>query len=443
MWNFEKYKENTAIITEDGCELTYGQLHILQQTFHDGLDGAGLVCIFCTNTVACLAAYTACIQAHIPVMLEDAGMAENQKLTLVKTFQPDYVYQPDSCGEYELLKCADRGAPPVHPELALLLSTSGTTGSPKHVRISYGNLRANTEAIIHALDIRENGRTITSMELSYSFGLSLINTYLYAGASIVMTRKKVYMPSFWRLMEDCRVTSFSGVPAAYRLFCKLGIENHALPALQVMTQAGGGMEPELWEYMEQFAGERKISFHVMYGQTEATARIACLEPDMMGRKRGSIGRAVGGGSLSLVDEQGNEITVVGEEGEIVYCGPNVSLGYAMNRSDLARGDERQGRLFTGDYGYVDRDGYWYVTGRKDRMWKLSGKRYQLDETERMLERRFGDTFRCLPMGGVLCVQGTADEKDVKQYMKEQFRIHPAQIQYQKGKADVISKNKIG
>lgn len=438
MWNFMQYSSNTAIITDDGCTLTYRQLYSLQDGFFNMLERNTLLLLVCTNTLPSLTAYLCCIEHGIPVMLEDNGIRMENLLSLMEQFEPEYLYLP-SCyvcgknadmlylnhykqtykyGDYIFLKKAGQGSTEIHRDLALLLSTSGSTGSPKHVRISRKNLLCNTETIVNYLDIRSSDCTITSMPMSYSYGLSIINTYLYVGASIVLTEENVYSPTFWKLAVKYRITSFSGVPAVYRLFRRMNIECMQLSSLRVMTQAGGGMDRELWEYMHQYANIHGIHFFVMYGQTEATARISYLSPEQMGRKCGSIGKVIPGGRLFLTDESGEEIIRPYVEGEIGYEGINVSMGYALKREDLSMGNEENRQLHTGDYGYFDAEGYWYVTRRKDRFAKIHGKRLNLDEIGKKLEEKYQRSYFCIQDGEKIMIQGECGSGEILQYASE-------------------------
>lgn len=438
MWNFIRYSSNTAIITDDGCTLTYRQLYNLQDDFFCMIERNTLLLLVCTNTVQSLTAYLCCIEHGIPVMLEDNGIRMENLLSLMEQFEPEYLYLPSHyiCGEkvdmlysnhykqtyksegYILLKRICPGAQEFHGELALLLSTSGSTGSPKHVRVSRENLLCNTETIADYLDIRTSDCTITSMPMSYSYGLSVINTYLFAGASIVLTEKKVFSPAFWKLAVQHGITSFSGVPAVYGLFRRMNMENMELSSLRVMTQAGGGMDRELWEYMHWYARMHGIQFFVMYGQTEATARISYLPPGQMGRKCGSIGKVIPRGRLFLTDECGEEISRPYVEGEIGYEGINVSMGYAVKREDLSLGNERHWQLHTGDYGYFDAEGYWYVTGRKDRFAKIQGKRFNLDEIEKKLEEKYQSPYFCVQDGEKIKIKGKCGSGGILRYASE-------------------------
>ncbi|MET9337281.1 AMP-binding protein [Nonomuraea sp. NPDC003804] len=261
-----------------------------------------------------------------------------------------------------------RAAPDPHPDLAVLLTTSGSTGNPKLVRLSHRAVMANARAIAQALRLTPADVAPTSLPLHYSYGLSVLNSHLAAGATIVLTGASLLERPFWRQLAEHRCTSLAGVPYQYEMLRRLRFDPAAHPALTTLTQAGGRLRPEL---VAEFAA-KVDRFFVMYGQTEATARIAVLPPERLPDKLGSAGVALPGGALGV------------ENGEIVYRGPNVMMGYATSAADLARGDDLGGVLRTGDLGYVDEEGFLFVTGRVKRIAKVYGVRVNLDDVERLL-----------------------------------------------------------
>ncbi len=304
------------------------------------------------SAIAYLAAFRA---GHAVILLE----ADADPTAIIDIYDPRYVISGDQVEVREDAAPAD-----LHPDLRLLLSTSGSTGSPKLVRLTEANVAANAASIAQYLELGPGERAIASLPLSYSYGLSVLNSHVHAGASIAFTPHSVIRPEFWQDVRRHDVTSFAGVPYAYAMLERIGMRDMDLPALRTMTQAGGRLDPEV---ARRFAQQRR--FFVMYGQTEATARIAYVPPQRLADKPGSIGIAIPGGELSI------------EDGELVYRGPNVMMGYATARADLARGDELGGVLRTGDLGHHDDEGFFYVTGRAKRIAKVYGQRINLDEIE--------------------------------------------------------------
>lgn len=224
--------------------------------------------------------------------------------------------------------------------------------------------------------------------MSYTYGLSIINTHLYAGASIIMTEKALMQKEFWQQFKDYQATSFGGVPYTYQMLDKLRFYRMNLPSLRTMTQAGGKLAPELHKKFAEYAAANGKRFFVMYGQTEATARMGYLPYQKAIEKCGSMGIAIPGGKFTLIDGDGNEILEPDVVGELVYEGANVAMGYAQAGPDLAKGDEWNGRLVTGDMAKRDKDGYYYIVGRKKRFLKVFGNRVNLDEMEHMVKVAF-------------------------------------------------------
>ena len=271
-----------------------------------------------------------------------------------------------------------------------MLTTSGSTGSPKLVRQSYKNIEANTKSIVEYLQLNETERAITTLPMNYTYGISIINTHLWVGASIILTEKGLMQKEFWQQMKDFEATSFAGVPYTYEMLDKLRFFRMNLPSLRYMTQAGGKLSPELHHKFAQWAKDCGKKFIVMYGQTEATARMSYLPAEKSLEKYGSMGIAIPNGKFSLIDVNGEEIITPETVGELVYEGANVTLGYAECGLDLAKSDERHGKLITGDMAKFDADGFYYIVGRKKRFLKIYGNRVNLDETERLIKTEFKD-----------------------------------------------------
>jgi len=278
------------------------------------------------------------------------------------------------------------GAAEPHPDLGLLLATSGSTGDPKLVRLSRRAVLANAEAIAQSLDLTGEAVAPTTLPLFYTYGLSVLHSHLVRGATVVLTAEPLVQRPFWEVARRHRITSLAAVPYQYEMLRRLRFDPAAYPGLRTLTQAGGRLRPEL---VGDFAARMAAvggALWVMYGQTEATARIAVLPPEHLADRPGSVGRPVPGGALSVRRDDGTETTAPGVTGEVVYRGPNVMMGYAETAADLARPDELGGVLHTGDVGHLDADGFLYLTGRRKRMGKIFGVRVNLDDIERTAAR---------------------------------------------------------
>jgi acyl-CoA synthetase (AMP-forming)/AMP-acid ligase II len=376
---------------------SYGELHDKVAAAAEVLRGRkALAFCFCRNSLASVVWYLAGVDAGHAVALLDDGLSEEFKSRLIDLYAPDLILG-SSEATVAGLGCSDlydspatflwrrkRAAPhEIGPNLSLLLSTSGSTGSPKFVRLTRGNVVANAESISSALEIHADERAISSLPMHYSYGLSVLNTHLLMGARIVLTNDGLMSPDFWSVVREHECTSFAGVPYSYQMLHRLGIDKLNVPSLKTMTQAGGKLNTELVQRFHETMARRDGRFFVMYGQTEATARIAILPHRCLPEKLGSAGLAIPGGRLHIDAEPG-------QSGELIYTGPNVMMGYANCREDLSLGDVLQGRLATGDLARLDSEGFVYIEGRMKRDAKLFGLRINLDEIESML-RVYGPT----------------------------------------------------
>ncbi|MGV0792747.1 AMP-binding protein [Mycolicibacterium sp. XJ1819] len=296
---------------------------------------------------------------------------------LEQTYAPDVVI--DAHGVHRRHHHHDRR---LHPELALLLSTSGTTGSPKLVRLSRANLLANAAAIAEYLDITETDRAATTLPLSYCYGLSVIHSHLLVGAGLILTDHSVVDGEFWELFRRHRGTSFAGVPYTFDLLERIGFDDMDLPHLRYVTQAGGRMPPERVRRFAETGRRRGFELFVMYGATEATARMAYLPPELALSRPNAIGRPIPGGSFSIEPLDGWADDV----GELVYRGPNVMMGYAHTHADLAMGKTVE-TLRTGDIARRAPDGLFEVVGRSSRFAKMYGLRIDLHRVETALRDR--------------------------------------------------------
>ncbi len=403
MWNLNQFKNNIAVITENGEKITYEQLNKYCRELTDQIGKRCLVFNLCKNEIGSLVGYIGFLNAGIvPVMLK-ADLDDELLSECINTYKPDFLHVPLDIAQkfkdcekvythldYALLKTPYNNVFELNDELALLLTTSGSTGSPKLVRQSYKNIRANTASIIKYLEIDEKERAITTLPMNYTYGISIINTHLMAGASLVLTEKGLMQKEFWQQLKESEATSFGGVPYTYEMLDRLRFFRMQLPFLTTLTQAGGKLAPVLHEKFAKWAQENNKKFVVMYGQTEATARMSYLPPEKAVEKYGSMGIAIPGGKFSLIDVNGIDITEPETVGELVYEGDNVTLGYAENGTDLKKGDERGGKLVTGDMAKFDKDGFFYIVGRKKRFLKIFGNRVNLDETERMIKSNFSN-----------------------------------------------------
>ncbi|MBD5136969.1 MAG: AMP-binding protein [Lachnospiraceae bacterium] len=446
MWDLKQFGNRTAIIDDKGNIITYNELDCIQHQLAGNINKADnnriIIFIICSNTLEAVAAYVSCINNHIVPLMLSSEIKDTALEKLYDTYLPEYIWMPSdriSSGKkvyeymtYKLVKMYDNHTP-INDELALLLSTSGTTGSRKSVRISYENIKINTMQIVKALSINENDRAVTMLPMHYTYGLSVINTHLYAGGSLLLTDKKVFSKSFWDFFNENKGTSISGVAYTYKMLRKLGFEKWEIPYLKKITQAGEKLPLNLYKYLTQIADTRKINFYPMYGQTEATARITIMPEGMAKYKSGSVGLPLDGGIIDIVTENGQRIYEYNKTGKIIYKGLNVAMGYSYTRNELAEGNSLNGVLDTGDYGYIDNEGYLFVEGRKDEYVKVAGNRISLQELEAILEENFKSSEFCVKYeNGKLKIASTfKNSKKVLDYINEITDLNPkmADVKY--------------
>ncbi|MCR5356770.1 MAG: AMP-binding protein [Lachnospiraceae bacterium] len=403
MWKFDENNNNPALIGNNGDRLSYARLGEECRKLTGNIDKRSLVFVLCKNTVGCVVGYAGFINAHIvPVMLNEE-IPEEQLKDLIARYEPPYMWVPSGreigyienstiyeAFGYKLLRtCYDTENIKMYDGLALLLTTSGSTGSPKFVRQSYDNILVNARSIVSYLELDETERPITTLPMNYTYGLSIINSHLLTGATLLLTEYGLMQKGFWEFFREYGATSIAGVPYTYEMLDRLRFFRMDLPTLRYMTQAGGKLLPDLHEKFALYARDKGIRFYIMYGQCEATARMGYLPYQKAVEKKGAMGIAIPGGRFHLIDVNGDTVTEPETVGELVYEGANVTLGYAEKKEDLLKGDERNGVLVTGDMAQFDKDGYYYIVGRKKRFLKIYGNRVNLDEMERKLKAETG------------------------------------------------------
>ena len=455
-WLFPSHRSEHMALWEPatGYTLTYGQLADLVQSWSSvlkSIEPAGkkkLCFLVADNRVEGIAAYLAMLASGLAAALINPDLHPSLFADLVERYTPEIIAYPTPWkgaaaipagyvkhqrGEGMSICCRPVGnVPDIHPDLALLLTTSGSTGSPKFVRLTTGNLAANAQAIAEYLGLTAEDRPITSLPLFYSYGLSVVNSHLAAGATVVCTTASVMAKEFWDTFRQCQCTSLAGVPSMYQMLRRLRFERMYLPSLHTLTQAGGGLDVETKKYILETCRPHGRRFFVMYGQTEATARIAYVPPDRLPDKLDSIGQPIPGGSIALFDGE-RKITSEREQGEIVYSGPNVMLGYATSRACLSRGNELHGVLRTGDLACRDEEGFLYLTGRLSRFIKVFGHRINLDDVEEIVRRQFQFPVACVGQNDLLMVACQADGlageilSEVASFLKSTLNLHPRAI----------------
>lgn len=400
MFNLRKFSNNVALVTDKGETLKYGELQNTVDDFYNHVPQKGLVFCLCENKIASFIGYVACIDKGLPLLLLNATKNSELLQKLLNIYQPEYIWLPSKrmtdvngliiykYNNYVLLSMKYIKEIPqrtIYPELSLCLTTSGSTGSPKLVRLSYDNVKSNALSIAEYLHIDYNERPVTSLPMYYSFGISVLNSHLIKGATILLTNKSILQKEFWDFVKEQKATSIAGVPYTYEILLRLKFFQMKLPFLRTMIQAGGKLNAKIVAEYVAKSGAVGKKFIVMYGQTEASPRMSYLPWNDAKDRPNSIGIPIPGGQFTLMDVNDKVINEPNKDGELVYYGKNVSLGYAENRADLTKGDENHGVLHTGDIAHKDTEGFYYITGRIKRFVKLYGNRVNLDATEQLLK----------------------------------------------------------
>jgi len=406
--NLRSRQDTAAVIDHDaGTILTYAALHLQVQNAAEQLCGPrrSLVMLFSNNDTASIVCYLAALEAQQAVFLSPMGIHQASAQALLDAYRPELVLcrtdaapvdvapgyeQAGLVHGYRLLRRCECADEPPHPALGLVLSTSASTGSPKAVRLSLTSLSACADQVAEALALGDADRSLLCLPLSYVYGLSVLNSSLHAGAAVVLVKGSSADRAYYAKLASAGVTTIPAVSQIFEHWRRLRVEAALLPKLTRLTHSGNALDPELFAWIYEHVARRGTRLYLMYGQTEACGRIAVLPPESLPDRHRSVGRALRGGSLSI-----------SERGEIVYRGPGVMLGYAGTREELTLGDTLQGALHTGDLGYLDREGYLFITGRASRHCKVFGHRVNLDDVEGFARRE--RPVAAIETGGVIAI----------------------------------------
>lgn len=446
----DKYDSNACLIDENNKVFSYKDVLDISKKTSKYLKERSLIFVLAQNHIEFVTSYIGFFAKGLVQMLIDPKIEVNLFKNLVENYLPSYIFLPSSkkidfknyenfldLKNHKILKIKKKVNYSINMDLALMLSTSGSTGSKKFVRLSYENINDNTKNIVRYLNIKENHRTVTTMPPHYTYGLSIINTHLYTGASIFVTNTKVVEKNFWKFFKEQKITSFGGVPYFYEIIKKLNFNKMHFTNLKYFTQAGGPLNRELTKYFIDYAKKNNTDFIIMYGQAEATSRMAYLPYEILKKKIGSIGMPIPGGKIRLQNEKSNN----DKKGEIIYEGKNVSMGYSTNHKDLKKGDENKGILRTGDLAVKDKNGYLFITGRKSRNVKLFGHRVNLDEVEKILQKK-GYNCLCLGVDNKITIfsKDRKNVKEIPQFLSKVMNIHSACFKFIYIKSFPLSSN---
>jgi hypothetical protein len=375
--NLSRFADNTLLVTEEGLTFSYADVVRRGEIILSGIAERPLIFLCAANSVDMVACYIHCLQRHWPVVLTAAQDQElfDRQVTL---YDPSVILHPDADGVKVEIR-HDRSIN-MHEDLCVLLSTSGSTGSPKMVKLSVENIDSNAHSIAEYLALTQHDRGVTALKFNYSYGMSVINSALATGGSLLVTERAVTDEAFWDGFIEQACTNFPGVPYSFEMLARMGDRLAHCSALRFMTQAGGKLAPELVQKLAALGKEQGWQFFVMYGQTEASPRIAYLPPELACKYPAAIGRAIPGGAIDIVGSDGNALQAPGAEGELRYKGPNIFIGYAENQAGLA-GSQTYDCLMTGDIARWNEAGLIEIVGRSSRFVKPFGLRVNLADVE--------------------------------------------------------------
>lgn len=429
--NIEKHHSKIAFIDNNFKEYNYSYVIQCVEKFRKCIQNKSLILMIGSNQAASALGYVSFLKLNHTLILLDESFSNEYIKKLIKIYKPEYIYGEEQrlkqfnskdyelkCLNFILIKTEYKKDNKINKKNLLLISTSGSTNNPKLVRLSNINISDNTKKIINYLKIDSSHKTITTMPFGYSYGLSIINSHIESGGIVVFNKKSVFEKVFWSTVKEYKITSFGGVPSFYELLKKLKFDKNFSPDLKYLTQAGGKLNDE---HISYFSKINNLKFYQMYGQAEASPRIAYLDPKKNLKKPGSIGKPLKG--YKLIIKKSISLKKTDMNRELVLHGKNVCLGYANKKKDLSKGDENKGKIFTGDLGYKDKQGYFYITGRKKRISKIFGVRVNLDDVEFLLNK-YKYSSKCITSNDYLIVEikDNFEENKIKKIIYENYSI---------------------
>jgi long-chain acyl-CoA synthetase len=437
--NLNKFNNNDALIMENNEIINYKNLIKFSDKISQKIKTRQLAFLVCGNNLESISGYISLLKTNCAIALLDEKQSFDNLTNLINIYKPNIIFiKKDkihiegyklllSFKNFNLLQSKNDFKHDLNDKLSLLISTSGSTGSSKQVRISHENLKENTKSIAKYLSINEDDNCITTLPMSYVYGLSLINTHIYTGGTIVLNEHSVIDKKFWASLKKNKVTNFGGVPYTYQILDRINFYKNDLRHIKYLTQAGGKLDEQLNKKIISNLRKKNKNFFVMYGATEATARMTFLPPKFSSKKIGSIGIPIPGGKLWLEDKKNKKIKKNNQSGELVYSGKNVCLGYANNIDDLSKDDSNNGIFKTGDIAWKDKDNYYFIAGRKDRYIKIHGNRINLEELEKNI-LKFKIQSMCKATSDnkiTIFIQNSKAEKKLKKVINNFTSLHPS------------------
>ena len=434
------FSDRVALFGSNSQSISFNQLCSYSDESVEQIPVNSIVFLLCQNDSESIFFYIGMLRKGIIPLLLAHDMTRENLSRLIDAFKPNYVvgntehiclefpeYPSVEFQNYSILHLNPQKQK-IDPALALLLTTSGSTGSPTLVCLSNENLVENAKAIISGLQITPEARAITTLPMHYSYGLSIINTHLVSGASLVLNNSSVADRAFWDLTERHAPNSLGGVPYTYELLTRFSSDFFASKTIRTFTQAGGKLDPKLVTKMIQYCEKIGARFFVMYGQTEATARMSIATVEDLNHDPSTVGRPLADTEFEIRDENDRPILDSGVQGELIFQGKNVSLGIAENIEELQQVSSNNRYLRTGDIAHFDDKGLFYIDGRLKRFAKLFGHRVNLQDVELFLNTRsvnsvafsFQDVM-------VIATEGEVISDDIRMKLAAHLKTHSSAI----------------
>lgn len=398
--NLEKIESNRIAIVDDFRSITYGELVEEANIFASNFKKSDLVFQIADNSIDAFVAHYGLVNNGIVSLILSHEINEELLQNLIEIYSPNYIVTGNTesnitFSNYKSMQTGNYIVYSLHSELIsinsqveFLMSTSGSTGSPKLVKYKKGNLTTNAINVSDSFEWTENEVSLCSLPLNYTMGLNVINSQLVVGAKVILTNYNVVSLEHWNLIDKYQVTNFTGVPFSYEVMKKFRIFNKELPSLKTLCSGGGKLTSQLFKDIADYTAKYGKRFISSFGTTETSARMMMLDPKLILEKNQSIGKPIKGGRAELITDSGNIISESHTPGELIYYGPNVTLGYATNKKELSLPDEFKGEYHTGDIAIRDNEGYYYIKGRLKRFIKVTGNRIGLDEVENFVSNQF-------------------------------------------------------
>ncbi|WP_027623878.1 AMP-binding protein [Clostridium lundense] len=399
IFEFSKELDKTAIISKEeiSYKKIYSKVNAIEKMLKDkGLNSKDVALLISENSTFFIQCYfgiikngTICVPINPNSSKEDIDYILKslniKNIFIQKKFMKKLseisgidIYNEEDIDKLEIVMYNQTNKEADGEDVAVILFTSGSTAKPKGVMLTHNNLIYNTNSIIQYLNLKEEDRMEVVLPFYYCYGTSLLHTHFRVGGSLVINNRFMFPETVLNDINHYKCTGFAGVPSNFQILLKMSdIKNRKFPSLRYITQAGGRMANifinELIEILP------KVDIYIMFGQTEATARLSYLPPNLLKEKMGSIGNGIPGTKLKVLNKEGREVKL-GEIGEIVAQGKNIMKGY-FNDEEETKKVLKNGYLYTGDIGTVDKDGYIYILSREKNIIKSGGNRISPKEIE--------------------------------------------------------------